>query len=226
MRRGEAAPGERSTRGPSQIATKRRLQIVEATMRSIVKKGLTGTTLASVAKEAGLSQGVAVFYFNTKQDLLNEVLRHLYALYDAAWQKALVEAGPNPLDRLLALVRTDFDPDICSPDALIVWHAFWGEAAARPLYAGITEASDTLRYEALREACAEILAEQGRSAEEAALLATAIDSLTDGLWLRLYLSPDPSSRREALEVSASVLAASLPDQAEAIRSSLLEKSKP
>lgn len=224
MKKGDSARAGRNSRGPSQIATKRRLQIVEATMRSIVKKGLTGTTLASVAKEAGLSQGVAVFYFNTKLDLLNEVLRHLYEIYEATWQSALDAAGPDPLDRLLALVRIDFDPAICSPETLIVWHAFWGEAAARPFYAGITEAYDTRRYEALRAACAEILAEKGQSAEEAGLLATAIDSLTDGLWLRLYLSADAASRREALEVSASFLVASLPDHAAAIREALLGKA--
>ncbi len=215
------AAAERSGKAPSRIAAKRRRQIVEATMRSIVDKGLSGTTLASVAKEAGLSQGVAVFYFHSKLELLTEVLRHLYDLYEAAWQQAVADAGPRALDRLLALVRIDFSPEVCSPEYLIVWHAFWGEASARPHYAGITDDYDDRRFTVLRAACAALLAESGKPEAEAEDLATAIDSLTDGLWLRIYLSADTMSRRRALELLSGFLAANLPDHAEEISAGLL-----
>ena len=61
-------------------AAKRRRQIIEATQRSIVKNGLSGTTLATVSAEAGLSQGVAVFYFKNKQTRRGEALRHQYEM--------------------------------------------------------------------------------------------------------------------------------------------------
>ena len=77
-------------------ADKRRGQIIEATYRSIVRNGLSGTTLASVSNEAGLSQGVAVFYFQNKQSLLGAALRHQYEIYQENWQKAVSAAGPDP----------------------------------------------------------------------------------------------------------------------------------
>ena len=84
-------------------ADKRRGQIIEATYRSIVRNGLSGTTLASVSNEAGLSQGVAVFYFQNKQSLLGAALRHQYEIYQEGWQKAMSDAGSDPADQITAL---------------------------------------------------------------------------------------------------------------------------
>ena len=58
----------------SENAAMRRGQLIKAALNSIVKNGLPGTTLATVAREAGLSQGVAVFYFQTKEGLLAAAL--------------------------------------------------------------------------------------------------------------------------------------------------------
>ena len=91
-------------------AAKRRRQIIEATIRSVVRNGLAGTTLATVSAEAGLSQGVAVFYFKNKQTLLGEVLRHQYEIYQEAWQRGLAQAGGKPIDRVIALIRAAAAP--------------------------------------------------------------------------------------------------------------------
>ena len=63
-------------------ANKRREQLLNATLRSIAANGLAKTTLATVATEAGLSQGVAVFYFKSKNGLLTEALRSKYQKYE------------------------------------------------------------------------------------------------------------------------------------------------
>ena len=120
-------------------AARRRAQILDATIESIVRHGLSATTLATVADAAGLSQGVTVFYFKTKQALLAEALRWHYEEYRAVWRAALDAAPDDPVQRILALVRADFDPAICNRRTLTLWHAFWGEATARPLFAAISE---------------------------------------------------------------------------------------
>ncbi len=201
-------------------AAKRRQQIVEATMRSIVKQGLSGTTLASVAKEAGLSQGSAVFYFHTKLELLAAVLRQLYEDYEAAWRGAVERAGPEPLDQVLAMLRVDFEPPVCTPDSLFIWHAFWGEAGSRPHYAAITEIFEAPRFAVLRGHCATLLNAAGRPEEEAENLAIGLDSLTDGLWWRLYLSEGSMTPEKALDVVADFLTTSLPGHSETIRAGL------
>ena len=197
-------------------AAKRRRQIIEATLRSVVKYGLAGTTLATVSAEAELSQGVAVFYFKNKQTLLGEVLRHQYEVYQQHWLRALDGAGPDPLAQLVAMVRADFDPLICDADSLVVWHAFWGEAKARPLYAEISEKYDAERVTAMQNICAALLAASGRSAPDAVDLGIGIDALTDGLWLRIYLSNDAMGTTQALRITAQFLVAAFPEHAEGL----------
>jgi AcrR family transcriptional regulator len=55
----------------------RRLQLIDATMKCIARKGMSSTTLGDVAREAGLSQGIVNLHFESKDNLLNETLRHL-----------------------------------------------------------------------------------------------------------------------------------------------------
>lgn len=71
-------------------------QLLDAARRSILHHGLGRTTLATVADEAGLLQGIAVFYFNSKASLLTETLRDLHESYKAHWMGALEAAGPSP----------------------------------------------------------------------------------------------------------------------------------
>lgn len=225
MRKHDATTGATTTMAETSAATKRprkertanaamrRRQIIDATVQSVVKHGLARTTLATVAAEAGLSQGVAVFYFKNKQTLLGEVLRHHYEIYQTCWSEALEAAGPDPVDRLIALVRADFDPKVCDAASLVIWHAFWGESAARPDFARIADSFDKARFVTMRAVCAELLNEVGRPLDEAASMATAIDALTDGLWLRIYLSTGEMDRAEALHVTARVLSATFPQKA-------------
>ena len=54
---------------------RRRQQLIDATIKCISNKGLGSTTLADVAREAGLSQGIVNLHFNSKDNLLKETLR-------------------------------------------------------------------------------------------------------------------------------------------------------
>jgi TetR/AcrR family transcriptional repressor of bet genes len=196
-------------------AARRRGQLVDAALRSIVKNGLTGTTLATVAKEAGLSQGVAVFYFQTKEWLLAAALERHYERYQANWQSAREAAPEAPAARLCALVAADFAPQVCAREAQIVWHAFWGEASARPLYNQIAARFDTARSEALEEETRALLVELKRDPGEARALAAGIEALTDGLWLQLYLASGVTDPAEARAVTRRFLAALFPERAAA-----------
>ena len=88
-------------------AERRRRQLLDAARRSIIANGLAKTTLATVAGEAGLSQGVAVFYFKSKGGLLAETLRDLYQSYEDHWMRAMKRAG-TPAAKLAALIDADF----------------------------------------------------------------------------------------------------------------------
>ena len=209
----------RPRRERAENAARRRRQMIEATLRSVARNGLAATTLATVSQEAGLSQGVAVFYFESKQRLLAEALRHHYEVYRQTWRSRLDEAGSEAIDRLLALVAADFDPTVFNPRALAVWHAYWGQATARPIYAEIAEEFDSERAAAVRGACADLMA--GRpDAPDPAAVATGIDGLTDGLWLRAYLAPRWPETSAMLHPVCTFLATLFPEHAAQVEETL------
>ena len=84
---------------------RRRQQLIDATIKCISKKGLGSTTLADVAKEAGLSQGIVNLHFNSKDNLLAETLRFLAEDYDMEFRQALEKSAPDPAAKLLALME-------------------------------------------------------------------------------------------------------------------------
>lgn len=65
----------------------RREQLINATMKSIARNGLSGTTMAEVTREAGLSLGIANLHFKSKEKLLIETLKHMTGEYHGGQQE-------------------------------------------------------------------------------------------------------------------------------------------
>lgn len=193
-------------------ADMRRQQLLDATWRSLAANGFTRTTLATVAAQAGLSQGVAVFYFKSKAGLLTEALRELYARYQINWENALAQAGDDPADRLIALIRADFDPEICNPEALSIWFAFWGEQRVSPDYAEISAQFDAARLAAMRAACAGLMG--GASEDDVYRAARWIDTFSDGFWQRLHVAPGDYHPARCLDETLKLATRLIPQLAE------------
>ena len=139
-------------------------------------------------------------------------LQRQYEVYQAQWRQAVREAGADPAAQIAALIRTDFAPEVCNAETLIIWHAFWGEANARPLYAEISSSYEAERSRAMRDACAALLQADGGSLENAGDIAAGIDAMTDGLWLAMYLSNQPPDLERPLRLAAFHLSAAFPER--------------
>jgi TetR/AcrR family transcriptional repressor of bet genes len=195
---------------PSAIRRARRLQLIEATITSISKRGFSGTTLNSVTEEAGLSHGVVNFHFDSKEALYNETLGHLADEHADHWRAALRAAGDDPAARLRAIVTADFAAPVCTRKKLAVWFAFWGQAKHRPIYLDIHSAHDAERRAALMAACEGLLQAGPYPHLSAATCTRNIEALVDGLWLSLLLSPKACTRQEALRGCFDLLASLFP----------------
>ncbi|MBZ8118629.1 TetR/AcrR family transcriptional regulator [Roseovarius sp. LXJ103] len=196
-------------------ADKRRQQLLDAALRSIAANGLSRTTLATVANEAGLSQGVAVFYFKSKAGLLAAALAEHYAAYQRTWEHAITSAGDDPLDQIVSLIRADFSPRVCNPQALAVWFAFWGEQKFTPQYADVSAEFDTNRAAAVRQICAKLMPDAPEA--EIAEVAEWIDTISDGYWQHLHVSPASVTRESAHHATLALVCRLIPAQADAIR---------
>lgn len=184
---------------------KRRQQLIDATMKCIGRKGLTGTTLSEVASEAGLSQGIVNLHFESKDNLLTETLRSLANEYKTQFDKALQRSDPRPADKLLALMEHDLRPSICDRRKLAVWFAFWGEVKSRPTYRKICDEYDRYYDDVVADLCDQIIEEGNYEDITGSAAAEALTSMTNGLWLSCLLSPQNWDRQLANDAVNSYL---------------------
>lgn len=188
----------------------RRAQLIKATIRSVAKRGLAETTIATVSSEAKLSQGIINLHFQSKDRLLIEALRHLADEYRNAWGRAIEAAGTSAAARLAAMVNLDFDKAVCERNKLAVWFAFWGAAKFRPTYRKICAARDKAYDDMVHTLCEAMRKEGGYRNVDAAVVADGLSALTDGLWLDLLMRPESMSREQARKVAMSFLADAFP----------------
>lgn len=204
----------------------RRQQLIDATIESVSLVGFSETTLAKVASIAGLSQGVVVFRFGTKEQLLIETLKFLADEYKEAWSTALGESGSDPVNRLCAIVAADFHPKLVNKKKLSVWHSFYGEAKAHPIYMDICETRDQEHEAVLHQVLGEVAAAEGCRKFDTALAAAVIEGLSDGLWLQMLMSRPDYDRNAALDVMFHQLQGLLPDHLEQIARYRQDNTKP
>jgi TetR/AcrR family transcriptional repressor of bet genes len=190
---------------------RRRHQLIDATINCIARKGLGSTTLADVAGEAGLSQGIVNLHFNSKDNLLAETLRFLAEEYDEQFMKTLGQSSGEPAGRLLGLMEMDLKPAVCDRKKLAVWFSFWGEVKTVPTYQKICAARDEKYHRIILQLTSAIIADGGYRDVQPGIVANALSAMTDGMWLSCLINPRTFDRGEALESVKSYLKATFPD---------------
>ena len=198
-----AAVQKRRTAPPEE----RREQLIQATIRCVADRGLADTTIATVAQEAGLSQGIVNLHFRSKDGLLTETLRYLADEYRNACQ----EAGFGRARSRRSRARSPWSSSIsAAPSAR-------GTSSRSGLRSGASGASGRPTGGSARSAtgpmttwCASSAPSSARRAAtrdvDPALVADGLSALTDGLWLDLLVRPDSMSRERARRITLSYLA--------------------
>jgi phenylpropionate dioxygenase-like ring-hydroxylating dioxygenase large terminal subunit/AcrR family transcriptional regulator len=134
---------------PEPRDARRRRELIEATIASIARNGLSGTTIAKVAEIANLSAGIVSFYFRTKEALLLATLEHLDQEFEDRRLEIFARAGDDPIRQLEAIIDVNLDPALCDATRVAVWVAFWGESQARESYQKVCGARDISEEEQL-----------------------------------------------------------------------------
>jgi TetR/AcrR family transcriptional repressor of bet genes len=194
MRRMEQTEIEKKPRTAPPEA--RRKQLIEATITCISKYGISGTTLTTVTKEAGLSLGLVNFHFKSKDALLTETLKALAEEHRAIWMQALERDDLSAADKLSAIIDAQFHPRICNRKKLAVWFAFFGEATHRKSYHLTSSHIDIERQEISADLCREIVAEGGYAGADAKGVSLTLEGLFDGFWLNMLMYPAKFRRED------------------------------
>ncbi|MGE3306664.1 MAG: transcriptional regulator BetI [Rhizobiaceae bacterium] len=205
----KTSPLDSERKGRKASKETRRLQLIEATIDSLARRGYSETTMADVADGAGLSRGIVNFHFESKEKLLVATLQHMADEYSQHWRNALRKAGDDPARQLKALVAADFDRSICNKRKLAAWCAFWGEAKSRPTYQALCGGRDEAYQQVFIELCTALKADAGYAFDPPST-ALALSAMLEGLWLRLMMGTEAVTRESAHHAASEFLASAFP----------------
>lgn len=103
----------------------RRAQILQAAYEVVGRRGLDGLTIRTVAAKAGLSTGLVLFHFQSKEKLLLALLDWVLATTTVLHVGPEIARIGRPLERLLALLRQEMNRITQEPRRLRVFFEFW-----------------------------------------------------------------------------------------------------
>ena len=162
------------------------LKLIDET---IAERGLADTTIAHVAKKAGVSQGYANFKFKSKENLLLSSLQYLSDEYKSSWQSIFEEKNLDPIDRILRILDNDFSEKIANRNKISVWMAFYSEVKFRPSYLNICQHQDEIYSNQMEKLIKELnhLTKQTNFTPKE--ISESYHSMVDGLWQRILFDP-------------------------------------
>lgn len=108
---------------------RRRIEMLRAAAELICERGFGDTRIADVAKRAGVSSALVIYYFGTRDRLLVDALRFSEESFYAAAERMLAEV-PSLHERLSLLVKWTCVPqtDNDIPGAWGLWFDLWAQA--------------------------------------------------------------------------------------------------
>jgi AcrR family transcriptional regulator len=170
----------------------RRIEMLHAAAELICERGFGDTRIADVAKRAGVSSALVIYYFGTRDRLLVDALRHSEeSFYEAA--EAMLAEETSLRERLSLLIKWTCVPtaDNEIPGAWGLWFDLWAQAFRKDeVKTGRIELDARWRkmiVDAVKsaEASAEL-----RSKVDARMFALEFGALLDGLSIQVALE-DP-----------------------------------
>jgi AcrR family transcriptional regulator len=186
----------------------RHQEILEAAVRVITERGLADTRISDIAERCGVSPGLILYYFDSKDRLLVEALTFANDRFYLRMSRE-IRRLPRAWDRLVRLIELStpgYLPGEEPLDEWALWVEIWVRALRDPEMAREREVLDK-RW---RAAIAEIIRGGQETGEfppgDADELALRIGALIDGLAIQVLMNDSevtPRHMRDAcLEVAA------------------------
>ena len=182
-----AKPASSSKRDPE-----RRLALLKAAFREVAEKGFSDTTLDDIARRAGVSKGVTLYYFESKDELFRDLFSWLIDSIHERMREA-VAREEDPVGKVRALVAMIFPSpsknraffrafvDFCG---LAARHERFRQVNAR-FYAGCREIDGGIAEEGMRRGVFAV-----RDPREAG---STMRAIFDGLMMQWLSESDPEA---------------------------------
>jgi len=172
----------------------RRRQILDSAAAVIAERGIGDTRVADIAERIGVSAGLILYYFESKDALLGEAL----AAKDREFFEnvtAEMDAATSPAERIATLIEAScpsLGADDATDDEYVLWIEVWSRARHDARLAEVRREMD-LHW---RTAIADLVAEGQKAGEfdtsvDADAFALRLAGLIDGLAIQVILrDPD------------------------------------
>jgi TetR/AcrR family transcriptional regulator, fatty acid metabolism regulator protein len=172
--------------------TERRVALLRAAFREVGEKGFSEVTLDDIAQRAGVSKGVTLYYFDSKEDLFRELFGWLIDSIQERMRDA-VESVDDPREKVRALVALIFPSPSKNRAFFRAFVDFCGLAARRESFREVNE-----RFYA---GCFEIdsgIVEEGMRrgvfpARDPKATASTMRAIFDGLMMQWLAEKDPEA---------------------------------
>lgn len=180
----------------------RREQILLAAARVIAERGFGETRVTDVARSAGISSGLVIYYFGTRDQLLTEALRYSEDRFHAA-MSAHLGSFASPPHRLAELVRLSCAPHPLDdlPGSWVLWFDLWAQSVR---HSGLAADREELDHR-WRASVADIVRDGQAAGDFAgvdpARFALSLTALLDGLAVQVALGDPVVSPELALSVA-------------------------
>ena len=188
----------------------RHKEILEAAARVITDRGLAETRISDIAERCGVSPGLILYYFESKDRLLVEALTYANDTFYVNMSRELrrTTSAKKQLARLIELSVPGLLPEYERLDEWALWIEIWARALRDPAMAKEREMLDR-RW---RQSIADIV-RHGRGTGEfpegidADDLGMRIGALVDGLAIQVLLNDAALSPERMLQIGNEVAAA-------------------
>jgi TetR/AcrR family transcriptional regulator, transcriptional repressor of bet genes len=210
MGSGQDIMASHTTRAEQKQQTKKR--ILRAIAQIIAREGFTGVTMARVAELTGLSRGMCNYHFETKEQVMIDVLKMIYDEHEAIWKAVVDDATKSPVEKISTLVEVLLSKPFATEETLSVWQAYWGVPQYRQLYLEICTAGDRA-YEDSIEELLSLLANGRNEIKGIPIkeLAVAFTGIIDGMHTEYLIAPGRLSRNNAIKVCYAYLSSFFPE---------------
>jgi AcrR family transcriptional regulator len=187
--------------GPG-TADQRREQLLRAALQVITERGFADTRITDVARRAGTSPALVIYYFTTKDQLLTEAIRFAEDRWYEAGTRRMA-AIPSAVGRLEEIVAMSCLPEADAEpgSSWLLWLDLWAQSAHHPEVASVRQKFD----ERWRETISALVAEGQEAGEfgpvDPADFAVMFSALLDGLAIQVALGDPEVTPLRAFELT-------------------------
>ncbi|MEZ0359210.1 TetR family transcriptional regulator [Mycobacterium sp. ENV421] len=177
----------------------RRIQMLRAAAELICERGFSETRISDVAKRAGVSSALVIYYFGTRDRLLVDALRHSEESFYEAAEQMLAEV-PSVRERLSLLIQWTCVPEAENeiPGAWGLWFDLWAQAFRHDeVKAGRVELDARWR----RMIVDTVESADLKSDVDAKMFALEFSALLDGLSIQVALEDPEVDSKVAYEIA-------------------------